>query len=59
MAKPRASHSGLTRMKAREILHHGEVRGHKLTARQRRFMGARASGQPVRRSHRSSHRSNY
>jgi hypothetical protein len=39
----------LTKSKARKILKHGKVRGKKLTARQRRFMGARASGQPVRR----------
>jgi hypothetical protein len=36
----------ITKKKAREILHHGEVRGHKLTEKQRRFMGARASGYP-------------
>lgn len=34
--------------KAREILHHGEVHGKKLTEKQRKFMGARASGQPVK-----------
>jgi len=39
----------ITPAKARKILHHGSVRGHKLSARQRRFMGARASGKPVRR----------
>lgn len=32
--------------KAREILHHGTVRGKPLTEKQRGFMGARASGQP-------------
>lgn len=30
----------LTSTKAREILRHGSVRGHKLTKRQRGFMGA-------------------
>jgi hypothetical protein len=34
----------LTRAKARKILHDGSVRGHKLTAKQRRFFGAKASG---------------
>jgi len=38
----------LTREKAREILRHGEVRGKKLTKKQRGFMGARASGSPVK-----------
>lgn len=52
MPKPRASSSGLSRMKAREILHHGEVHGKALTGRQRRYMGARASGQPVKRGKR-------
>ena len=34
----------LTSAKAKEILRHGSVRGHKLTAKQKRFMGARAGG---------------
>jgi hypothetical protein len=38
----------LTRKKARTILHHVKVRGRRLTAAQRRFFGARASGYPVR-----------
>ena len=38
----------LSVVKARKILHHGMVRGHKLTARQKRFMGARVSNSPVR-----------
>lgn len=38
----------LTRRKARTILHEGQVRGRKLTGRQRRFFGARASGSPRR-----------
>lgn len=40
--------ANLSSGKAREILHHGEVKGHPLTDKQRRFMGARASGMPVR-----------
>ena len=36
--------------KAKEILHHGSVRGHELTPKQQRFMGARASGQPMRKT---------
>lgn len=38
----------LTKNKARKILKHGEVRGHKLTKKQRSLFGARASGKPVR-----------
>jgi len=34
----------LTKTKAKKILEHGSVRGHKLTAKQKRFMGARAGG---------------
>ncbi len=34
----------LTRQKARMILHDKSVRGHKLSPRQRRYMGAVASG---------------
>ena len=34
----------LTKHKARKILGHGEVRGKKLTSKQRRFFGAKASG---------------
>lgn len=34
----------LTASKAKEILSHGEVRGHKLTKKQRGFFGARAGG---------------
>jgi hypothetical protein len=41
----------VTRRKARLILHHGEVRGYKLTPKQRRYFGARASGYPVRNAH--------
>ena len=39
----------LSKAKARKILRHGEVKGHKLTAKQKRLMGARAGGAPVRR----------
>ena len=38
----------LSRTKAKEILRHGEVHGKKLTSKQRRFMGARAGGAPVK-----------
>lgn len=37
---------GPSQAKAKEILHDGTVHGKALTDRQRRFMGARASGQP-------------
>ena len=39
----------LTKAKAKKILEHGSVHGKKLTPRQRRFMGARAGGAPVKR----------
>ncbi len=39
----------LTVVKAKKILKHGSVRGHKLTAKQKGFMGARAGGAPVKR----------
>jgi len=39
----------LTQAKARKILRHGSVHGKKLTAKQKRFMGARAGGAPVKR----------
>ena len=38
----------LSKAKAATILHHGSVRGHALTPAQQRLMGARASGQPVK-----------
>jgi hypothetical protein len=38
----------LSAEKAKEILEHGEVHGKPLTPKQRRFMGARASGKPVK-----------
>ncbi len=36
--------ANLTKVKARKILRDGSVRGKKLTAKQKRFFGARASG---------------
>ena len=39
----------LTKEKSKEILRHGEVRGHPLTRKQKGFFGARAGGAPVRR----------
>lgn len=43
MAKKRRKRpKGLTPAKARKILHDGTVRGHKLTAKQRRFFGAKS-----------------
>lgn len=41
----------LTSSKAKEILRHGEVRGHKLSKKQKGFFGARAGGAPIRRKH--------
>jgi len=46
----------LTQAKAKKILRHGEVRGKKLTQRQRGFMGARASGSSHKSGHKSSHK---
>ncbi len=46
---PRETMPGkLTKAKAKKILKHGKVRGKKLTAKQRRFMGAKASGRKKR-----------
>ncbi len=39
----------LTQKKAKKILKHGEVRGHKLTKAQKGMFGARAGGTPVKR----------
>lgn len=39
----------LTKKKAKKILRDGEVRGRKLTKKQRGFFGARAGGQPIKR----------
>ena len=44
-----AKKNGLTAAKARKILHDKKVHGKPLTKKQRGFMGARASGLPVRR----------
>jgi len=46
---PKHGKHKLTRAKAKEIMRHGEVRGHKLTKKQRGFFGARAGGSPIRR----------
>jgi len=40
----------LTKAKAKFILEEGVARGHKLTAKQRKFFGAIASGQAPRRT---------
>jgi hypothetical protein len=45
MPKPKPKKKSLTAHKARKILRDGSVRGKKLTARQKRFMGAVAGGQ--------------
>jgi len=37
----------VSKEKAKEILRHGEVRGHALTAKQKGFFGARAGGVPM------------
>lgn len=49
MRKVERFDGGPSPAKAREILHDGSVRGHKLTPKQRRFMGAMASGEARRR----------
>mgnify|MGYP001611947815 CR=1 FL=1 len=36
--------------KAKEILRHGEVKGHPLSEKQKGFFGARAGGAPVKRA---------
>ena len=41
-------HGQVSMNKAKEILRHGSVRGHRLTRRQRGFLGARAGGSPLR-----------
>ena len=43
-----AHKKALTTAKAKTILREGEVRGHKLTEKQKGFFGARAGGQPVK-----------
>lgn len=44
----------VSKAKAKKILKEGRARGKKLTPRQRRFMGARADGAPVRRKRKKS-----
>jgi hypothetical protein len=43
----------VSRTKAREILEHGEARGHKLTKKQRGLFGAIAGGSPLKKYHNS------
>ena len=38
----------LNKAKAKKILRHGSVRGHKLTKKQKGLFGARAGGQKLR-----------
>lgn len=45
-------HKGPTKAKARKILKHGRVRGKKLTAKQKRFMGAKSAKAKRRRKRR-------
>jgi len=40
----REARKRVSKPKAKEILRHGEIRGHKLTKKQRGFFGARAGG---------------
>ena len=47
MARKTHKKKPITRKKARLILSEGEVRGHRLTEKQRKFMGARSSGYPA------------
>lgn len=46
------THKGITKAKARKILRDKKVRGKKLTAKQKRFFGARAGGASIRRKRR-------
>jgi len=39
----------VTKAKAKKILRHGEVRGKRLTKKQKGFFGARAGGAPIKR----------
>ena len=45
----------LSRKKAKEIMSHGSVRGHKLTKKQRGLFGAVAGKLPARQSHSGGH----
>ena len=40
----------VTKKKAKKILEHGSVRGHKLTKKQKGFFGARAGGAPAKKT---------
>ena len=48
--KKRSSHGSLTQTKAKKILRDGTVHGKSLTAKQRRFFGARAGDAPMKRA---------
>lgn len=50
MARKTHKKKPITQKKARLILHEGKVRGHKLTEKQRGYMGAKASGYPAKRT---------
>lgn len=52
MAKKRRKSKKLTGRKAKKILKDGSVRGHKLTAKQRRFFGFVAGGGKLTRQRR-------
>jgi hypothetical protein len=40
----------LSKAKAKKILRDGTAQGHKLTAKQKKFFGARAGGAPIKRN---------
>ena len=42
----------ISQHKAKEILKHGEVRGHRLSTKQIGFFGARAGGEPIKKKKR-------
>jgi hypothetical protein len=46
-SKGSSSKSPVSQGKAKEIMRHGEVRGHELTPKQKGFFGARAGGAPM------------
>lgn len=48
MARRGKRSRGPTKAKARKILRHGSIKGHKLTAKQKKFFGAMAGGQKRR-----------
>ena len=41
------AHKAVSKEKAKEILKHGEVKGHVLSKKQKGFFGARAGGLPI------------